>query len=46
MVTWDHVTRAEILPAIEDYDRLGPDYPGNPFPQWSRRQECVVLGSQ
>jgi hypothetical protein len=25
MVTWDHVTRAEILRAIEDYDRLGPD---------------------
>jgi len=25
MVTWDHVTRAEILRAIEDYDRLGPE---------------------
>ena len=25
MVTWDHVTRAEVLRAIEDYDRLGPE---------------------
>ena len=25
MVTWDHVTRAEVLRAIQEYDRLGPD---------------------
>ena len=25
MVTWDHVTRADVLRAIEDYDRLGPE---------------------
>ncbi|TPI43704.1 hypothetical protein FJ414_02485 [Mesorhizobium sp. B3-1-6] len=25
MITWDRVTRAHILRAIEDYDRLGPD---------------------
>ena len=24
MMTWDHVTRADVLRAIEDYDRLGP----------------------
>jgi hypothetical protein len=25
MVAWDHVTRAEVLRAIEEYDRLGPE---------------------
>ncbi|TPI52710.1 hypothetical protein FJ420_29070 [Mesorhizobium sp. B3-1-3] len=25
MIAWDRVTRAHILRAIEDYDRLGPD---------------------
>ena len=25
MVAWDHVTRADVLRAIEDYDRLGPE---------------------
>ena len=25
MVTWDQVTRAEVLRAIQDYDRLGPE---------------------
>jgi hypothetical protein len=25
MVTWDHVTRAEVLRAIQQYDRLGPE---------------------
>ncbi len=25
MVTWDHVTRAEVLRAIEEYDQLGPE---------------------
>ena len=25
MVTWDHVTRTEVVRAIEEYDRLGPD---------------------
>ena len=25
MVTWDHVTRAEVLRAIQEYDRLGPE---------------------
>ena len=25
MVTWDHVTRAEVLRAIKEYDRLGPE---------------------
>ena len=25
MTTWDHVTRADVLRAIEDYDRLGPE---------------------
>jgi hypothetical protein len=25
MVTWDHVTRAHVLRAIDDYDRLGPE---------------------
>ena len=24
MTTWEHVTRADVLRAIEDYDRLGP----------------------
>ena len=24
MVAWDHVTRAEVLRAIQEYDRLGP----------------------
>ncbi|MGC1345631.1 MAG: hypothetical protein WA863_05890 [Methyloceanibacter sp.] len=24
MVIWDHVTRADVLRAIEEYDRLGP----------------------
>ena len=25
MVTWDLVTRAEVLRAIQEYDRLGPE---------------------
>ena len=25
MVTWDHVTRADVLRAMKDYDRLGPE---------------------
>jgi hypothetical protein len=25
MVTWDRVTRAHVLRAIKDYDRLGPE---------------------
>jgi hypothetical protein len=25
MVTWDDVTRTEVLRAIKEYDRLGPD---------------------
>lgn len=25
MVTWDHVTRTEVLRAIAEYDRLGPE---------------------
>ena len=25
MVTWDHVTRSEVLRAIQEYDRLGPE---------------------
>ncbi len=25
MVTWDRVTRAHVLRAIEEYDRLGPE---------------------
>ena len=25
MVAWDHVTRAHVLRAIEEYDRLGPE---------------------
>ncbi|RTM06466.1 MAG: hypothetical protein EKK31_13785 [Hyphomicrobiales bacterium] len=25
MIAWDPVTRAHVLRAIEDYDRLGPD---------------------
>ena len=25
MVIWDHVTRAHVLHAIEEYDRLGPE---------------------
>ena len=25
MVAWDRVTRAEVLRAIREYDRLGPD---------------------
>jgi hypothetical protein len=25
MVTWDSVTRAHVLRAIEEYDRLGPE---------------------
>jgi hypothetical protein len=25
MVRWDDVTRAEVLRAIQEYDRLGPD---------------------
>jgi hypothetical protein len=25
MVIWDHVTRADVLRAIEEYDRLGPE---------------------
>jgi|SRR5215510_13915877 len=25
MLTWNHVTRADVLHAIKDYDRLGPE---------------------
>ena len=25
MVAWDHVTRSDVLRAIEEYDRLGPE---------------------
>jgi hypothetical protein len=25
MVAWDHVTREDVLRAIQEYDRLGPD---------------------
>ena len=25
MVTWDDVTRADVLRAMKDYDRLGPE---------------------
>ena len=25
MVAWEHVTRADVLRAIEEYDRLGPE---------------------
>lgn len=25
MVTWDHVTRDDVLRAIREYDRLGPE---------------------
>jgi hypothetical protein len=25
MVAWDHVTRTDVLHAIEEYDRLGPE---------------------
>jgi len=25
MVAWDHVTRADVLRAINEYDRLGPE---------------------
>ncbi|MBZ9986425.1 hypothetical protein LB572_04860 [Mesorhizobium sp. BH1-1-5] len=25
MIAWDRMTRAHVLRAIEDYDRLGPD---------------------
>jgi hypothetical protein len=25
MVAWDHLTRADVLRAIEEYDRLGPE---------------------
>jgi hypothetical protein len=25
MVQWDHVTRSDVLRAIKDYDRLGPE---------------------
>jgi len=25
MVNWDHVTRAEVLRAMEEYDQLGPE---------------------
>jgi hypothetical protein len=25
MVAWDQVSRADVLPAIREYDRLGPD---------------------
>ena len=28
MVTWGHVTRADVLRAIKDYDRLGPERHG------------------
>jgi hypothetical protein len=28
MVTWDHVTRADVLRVIKDYDRLGPERHG------------------
>ena len=25
MVAWDHVTRSDVLHAIQEYDRLGPE---------------------
>ena len=25
MIAWDHVTRSEVLRAIEEYNRLGPE---------------------
>lgn len=25
MVAWDHVTRADVLRAMDEYDRLGPE---------------------
>ena len=25
MVAWDHVTRSDVVRAIEEYDRLGPE---------------------
>ena len=25
MVAWDHVTRADVVRAIQEYDRLGPE---------------------
>jgi hypothetical protein len=25
MVTWEHVTRNDVLRAVQEYDRLGPD---------------------
>ena len=25
MVTWNHVTRADVLRSIQEYDRLGPE---------------------
>jgi hypothetical protein len=25
MIAWNHVTRADVLRAIEEYDRLGPE---------------------
>jgi hypothetical protein len=25
MVVWDHVTRADVVRAIQEYDRLGPE---------------------
>ncbi len=25
MVAWDHVTRSDVLRAIKEYDRLGPE---------------------
>jgi len=25
MVTWSHVTRPDVLRAIQEYDRLGPE---------------------
>ena len=25
MVAWDHVTRSDVLRAMKEYDRLGPD---------------------
>ena len=25
MVAWDHVTRADVVQAIQEYDRLGPE---------------------
>ena len=37
MVTWDHVTRADVLRAMKDYDRLGPEQffskHGSPLPR-------------